>query len=192
MMRLIRAALEYQAKRNVHSRCKVSVAKRTQVIYRGLAHSPPSEFSVGDGSIFQARVSSDRAGSVVRVGSNSFIGGTHLVCAERIDIGDDVLIAWGGTIVDHDSHSLRWAERHHDVRDTFEGRKDWSYVRILPVVIGNRAWIGFNVTILRGVTIGEGAVVGACSVVTKDVAPYTVVAGNPARLIREIGHEHRN
>jgi acetyltransferase-like isoleucine patch superfamily enzyme len=191
MMRLVRAALEFRAKRSVHGRCKVTVASRAQVSYRGLAHAPPSEFSVGEGSIFRAQVSSDRAGSVIKVGNNSFVGGTHLVCAQRIEIGDDVLIAWGGTIVDHDSHSPLWELRKNDVRDTFEGHKDWSSVRILPVVIGNRAWIGFNVTILRGVTIGEGAVVGACSVVTKDVAPYTVVAGNPARLIREIAYEHR-
>jgi acetyltransferase-like isoleucine patch superfamily enzyme len=189
MRRWIRAVLEYQAKRQLHQRCKVSVADRAQVVYRGLAHSPPSEFSVGEGSIFQARVSADRPVAVIKVGNNSFVGGTHLVCAERIEIGDDVLIAWGGTIVDHDSHSPLWSERQQDVRDTFAGRKDWSKVRILPVVIGNRAWIGFNVTILRGVTIGEGAVVGACSVVTKDVEPYTVVAGNPARFIRKIPHE---
>jgi acetyltransferase-like isoleucine patch superfamily enzyme len=190
LIKLIRAALEYKAKRSVQRRCKVMVAERSQVAYRGLAHSPPAEFVVGEGSIFKARVSADRPSAVIKIGTNTFVGGTHLVCAESIEIGDDVLIAWGGTIVDHDSHSLHWSERQNDVRDTFEGRKDWTQVRIRPVVICDRAWIGFNVTILRGVTIGEGAVVGACSVVTKDVAPYSVVAGNPARFIREIPHEY--
>ena len=52
-----------------------------------------------------------------------------------------------------------------------------------PVVIKDEAWIGFNATILKGVTIGRGAVVGAASVVTKDVADYTIVAGNPAKAI---------
>lgn len=52
------------------------------------------------------------------------------------------------------------------------------------IVIGNDVWIGAMVTIMGGVTIGNGAVVGACSVVTKDVEPYAVVARNPAKLIR--------
>lgn len=52
------------------------------------------------------------------------------------------------------------------------------------VTIGNDVWIGLNVTIMSGVTIGDGAVVGACSVVAKNVPPYAIVAGNPAKLIR--------
>jgi acetyltransferase-like isoleucine patch superfamily enzyme len=52
------------------------------------------------------------------------------------------------------------------------------------VVIGNDVWVGYKVTILSGVTVGDGACIGACSVVARDVAPYTVVAGNPARLMR--------
>lgn len=56
-----------------------------------------------------------------------------------------------------------------------------------PVHIGKNVWIGSNSTVLPGITIGENAVVGAGSVVTKDVPPMTVVAGNPARIIKEIG-----
>jgi acetyltransferase-like isoleucine patch superfamily enzyme len=52
------------------------------------------------------------------------------------------------------------------------------------VIIGNDVWIGFGTTILSGVTIGDGAVLGACSVVTQNVPPYAIVAGNPARIVR--------
>jgi len=192
MRQFLRTFAQTLARRRIAKRCVLQVAPGAQVNYRGLQHFPPSRLSIGAGSIFQGSISSDREGSEVVIGSNSFVGGTQLVCAQRIEIGDDVLISWGGTIVDHDSHSLVWAERERDVSNTFQGHpKDWTKVRVLPVRICNRAWIGFNVAILRGITIGEGAVVGACSVVTRDVAPYTVVAGNPARLIRELPHDQR-
>ena len=60
--------------------------------------------------------------------------------------------------------------------------EDWQ---VIPTVVKKRASIGSNATILCGVTIGEGAVIGAGSVVTKDVLPGAVVAGNPARTIRQ-------
>jgi maltose O-acetyltransferase len=60
-----------------------------------------------------------------------------------------------------------------------------------PITVGDRVWIGGDVTVLPGVTIGEGAVIAAGSVVTKNVAPHTVVAGNPARWLRTIGEGDR-
>jgi galactoside O-acetyltransferase len=93
--------------------------------------------------------------------------------------------------VDHNSHAKRWASRENDVVAWAHGRKEWSEVIIKPVTISDRVWIGFNVIILKGVTIGEGAIVGAGSVVTKDVSPYTIVAGNPAQVIREIPLDER-
>jgi acetyltransferase-like isoleucine patch superfamily enzyme len=58
-----------------------------------------------------------------------------------------------------------------------------------PVVIEDKVWIGFNVIILKGVRVGEGAVVAAGSVVTKDVPPYCVVAGNPAHVVKELAED---
>jgi galactoside O-acetyltransferase len=59
------------------------------------------------------------------------------------------------------------------------------------VRIGDKSWIGFNASILKGVTIGEGAVVAACSVVTADVEAWSLVAGNPARPIRRLEPDAR-
>jgi acetyltransferase-like isoleucine patch superfamily enzyme len=69
--------------------------------------------------------------------------------------------------------------------------KDWSTVEIRPVTISDKVWIGFNSLILCGVTIGEGAVIGAGSVVTNDIPAWTVAAGNPARVIRNIPFNER-
>ena len=135
---------------------------------------------------------------IVTIGNRTFInGGTQLISRSKIVIGDDVTIAWGVWLYDHDSHSLDWRLRAEDIRsqikDVRAGRdfitnKDWSSVRTAPIHICDKAWIGMNVIILKGVTIGEGAVVGAGSVVTHDVSPWTVVAGNPAREVKKLPH----
>jgi acetyltransferase-like isoleucine patch superfamily enzyme len=126
----------------------------------------------------------------IRIGKRTFMNGT-LIAAQGITIGDDVLMSWGVTVVDHNSHSISFSERSRDVQEWRVGKKDWSNVKIIPVQVSNKVWIGFNVIILKGVTIGEGSVVGAGSVVTKDVPPWTVVAGNPARVIRAIPEDER-
>ncbi len=142
---------------------------------------------VGAGSlVVPRRIDFDGADGVVSVGSRTFVGASHFVCRQAITIGDDVLISWNATIVDHDSHSIDWTKRSGDVTDWMQGMKRWDHVKVAPVTIGNKCWIGFGATILKGVTIGEGAVVGACAVVTRDVAPFTVVAGNPARVVRSL------
>ncbi len=64
--------------------------------------------------------------------------------------------------------------------------KRWDVVEMAPIVIADKVWLGMNVTVLKGVTIGEGSVVAAGSIVTKNVPPWTLVAGNPARIIREL------
>lgn len=100
------------------------------------------------------------------------------------------MIAWGVSITDHNSHSIVFSKRRNEI-DWSTGEKNWSSVHCAPVKICDKAWIGFNSIILKGVIIGEGAIVGAGSVVTKDVPPWMIVAGNPARIIREISATER-
>ena len=129
----------------------------------------------------------------IEIGSRTYIGDSKLISIENITIGDDVLISWGCTIVDNNAHSLISSERLKDVYDWKRGvdenkiglYKDWTLVERKPIVIKDKAWIGFNSIILKGVTIGEGAIVAAGSVVTKDVPDYTIVGGNPAKHIKE-------
>jgi len=147
---------------------------------------------VGEDSNVEGSLVFERPNSTIRIGARTHIGGgTLLDAAEQIAIGDDVMLAFEVLVMDHDSHSLKFSERKNDVTDWKQGKKDWSNVPIKPVTIGDRAWIGARVIILKGVTINQGGVVGAGSVVTKDVPPYTIVAGNPARVVRELTEEER-
>jgi len=145
-----------------------------------------AKLMVGENSIVDARIISDRPGVQFMVGNRTSLGNSLLVGASRIEIGDDVLMSWGVTVVDHDSHSLDWAHRHQDVMDWRRGVKNWDHVTIAPVKICDKVWIGFGAIILKGVTINEGAVIAAGTVVTKNIPPWTLVAGNPAKVVRSL------
>ncbi|MDN4986754.1 acyltransferase [Bradyrhizobium sp. WYCCWR 13022] len=169
----------------------VALGDRTSVDWRRLRRVSGNRLQIGDGSIVHANIIFEAQGGEVRIGDRSYLGLSTLICFRSVSIGNDVLVSWGATIVDHDSHSLEWDLRRNDVRDWARNRKDWTYVPNASVVICDKAWIGFNVTILKGVTIGEGAVIAACSVVTRDVPPRALVAGNPARIVRMLDSDNK-
>lgn len=178
-------------KRNALSLPNVKIAQTARAEMQNIVLRNNNFVSIGDGTILEGRIVFDRDDARVEIGANSFIGGSNIIAAESITIGNDVLIAWGCVIVDHNSHSIYFSERANDVKDWYVGKKDWSKVLRKSIIIMDKAWIGFNSIILKGVTIGEGAVVAAGSVVTRDVAPYTIVAGNPAQAIRVISENER-
>jgi len=172
----------------------VNIGSGTKVNLATLSARQPNgcSLSIGAGSNIEGSLVLERASARISIGSRTHVGGgTLLAAASSIEIGDDVLIAFEALIMDHNSHSLKFRERQHDVRDWIQGNKDWSTVATAPVKISNKAWIGVRAIVLKGVTIGEGAVVGAGSIVTSDVAPWTIVAGNPARIIRPLTDEER-
>jgi acetyltransferase-like isoleucine patch superfamily enzyme len=164
----------------------VSIGHNTTVAWRRIRRASGNHISIGDESLIHANLIFEANGGEIRIGSRTLIGRSTLICYRSLTIGDDVLMSWGITVVDHDSHSLIWENRRDDVREWAKGRKDWQHVARAPVTIADKAWIGFNVIILKGVTIGEGAVVGAGSVVTRDIPPYSLAAGCPAKVIRSL------
>ena len=99
------------------------------------------------------------------------IGNIKMYAMKEIIIGENTGISWDVTIIDTDFHNYSIDNKSINPTEAIK--------------IGNNVWIGCGVTILKGVTIGDGAIVAAGSIVTKDVAPYTIVAGNPAKLIKE-------
>jgi acetyltransferase-like isoleucine patch superfamily enzyme len=135
--------------------------------------------TLGPGSMVGARTVIAAVGTPSRpatfeLGARSFIRGQCLInCTDRIIIGSDCQISWRVQLLDSDFHQILFED------DTL------SKVSA-PIQIGNKVWIGTNAIILKGVTIGDGAVVAAGSVVTRDVQAGTLVAGVPARFTRRI------
>ncbi len=107
---------------------------------------------------------------MVKIGKNVVVmPGCLMMSAGGITIDDGAMIA----------ANVQLISNNHDLYER-------QVITCKPVHIGKNAWIGAGATILPGVTVGDNAVVGAASVVTKDVIPNTIVAGNPARLVKTI------
>ncbi len=124
------------------------------------------------------------AGSI-RIGSECYVGDhSRIWSAVGVTIGDRVLIAHSVNIHDNDAHPMSANQRHIQTVDIcYRNKIDLADVGIAPIVICDDVWIGFNATIMKGVTIGKGAIIGAATFITKDVPPYAIVVGNPARQI---------
>lgn len=153
--------------------------------------------TIGNGSIIAGSFIYESEKGRIAIGDNCHIGRSLFISRSSILIGNNVTIAWDVLVYDHDSHSLNYLNRRQDTINEFNdlsnGRsfvasKDWSNVNTKPIEIKDDAWIGMGATILKGVTIGKGAIVGARSVVTHDVPDWTLVAGNPAKVIKQLPH----
>jgi len=132
-------------------------------------------------------------GGQITIGEWCYVGeAARIWSAASITIGDRVLIAHSVNIFDNLTHPLRAAQRHEQIRQIYQtGHPRQISLDESPVRIEDDAWIGAGAFVLRGVTIGEGAIVAAGAVVTKDVPPYTIAAGNPAVVVRELSPDER-
>ncbi len=127
----------------------------------------------------------------VRIGKYALVNGAWCICDAEIEIGDYALISWNVVLMDTYRAALEPRERRRQLQQVpgLEPRRLAAAAPARPIRIGRNVWIGFDCCVLPGVTIGDGSIVGARSVVMADVPPYTVVAGNPARLIRRIEND---
>lgn len=114
-----------------------------------------------------------QANALLQIGDNFAMTGGSIVAAQKIVIGNNVNLGANTVIMDTDFHPL-----HPQAR-----RFDSDMPKAEPVTIEDDVFIGMNSIILKGVTLGRGSVIGAGSVVTRDVPPHTVAAGNPLRFI---------
>ena len=165
------------------------------------AEKPDGKIEIGDDVIvyYNSEFSVSGKGSI-KIGDYCTFGSNlRLYCKENISIGNFVLIYWNVFITDYDAHSLNFEERqneiiysHNRLFPRFSRKKVYSesefkiFFSSRPVIIEDNVWIGYNAVILKGVRVGKGSVVGARAVVTKDVPPYSIVAGNPAKVVKQI------
>lgn len=115
-------------------------------------------------------------GSRITIGNNVGISNSLFYSINNIEVQDNVLIGGGCQILDNDFHSLNYEERINNS----------SYIKSKPVLIKEGAFIGASSIILKGVTIGRKSIVGAGSVVTRDIPDNEIWAGNPAVFIRKM------
>jgi maltose O-acetyltransferase len=151
-----------------------------------------SLITIGKNGLILGELAVFSYGGKIEIGEDCYIGeGTRIRSANSIKIGNQVAISDNVTIYDTDAHSLNHILRHKEfvevviLNNLIKDAKELD-VKSARVIIEDHVWIGFNAAILKGVTIGKGAIIGASSVVTKDVEAFTIVAGNPAKVIKKL------
>jgi len=122
-----------------------------------------------------------RDSAILNIGYNVGMSDVTITCHEKITIGNNVLLGVGAQIRDTDNHSLNPTDRLTGL--------DWKNKKTAPININNNVFIGAYSFILKGVTIGENSIIGAGSVVTKDVPAFEIWAGNPAKFLKKIINE---
>jgi acetyltransferase-like isoleucine patch superfamily enzyme len=171
-----------------------------KVYFEGIEQICGEEFiHIGDGTAFglhlfltswSSYVYRDKKGNTqmqyfspeIQIGKNCYFGAyNHITCINKISIGDNVLTGKWVTITDNNH-----GETTFDSVSIPPGQR--ALTSKGPVIIGDNVWIGDKATILGGVTIGESVIIAANSVVTKDVPPYSVVAGIPAKVIKKMNN----
>jgi acetyltransferase-like isoleucine patch superfamily enzyme len=148
-----------------------------------------SKINLGINSHIRGTLLVFKYGGKIEIGDNTYIGdNTRIWSGDNIKIGNDVLISHNVNIIDTNSHEKNYEERAFrsiELMNNGHWDKKGSIITS-PILINDYVWISFNATILKGVTIGKGAIIAAGSVVTKNVEPFTIVAGNPAVVIKHL------
>lgn len=147
--------------------------------------STAKDIVIEDGCIIDGTLQSSSHGKI-HMGKHSRIGvDSHIRSIEQVTIGDYTAISNHVVISDNNNHPVNPADRMI-MRMTPPGsdERSWKHSDHAPIIIGNNVWIGEYSRICKGVTIGEGSVVAANAVVTKDVPPNSIVAGNPAKVVK--------
>jgi acetyltransferase-like isoleucine patch superfamily enzyme len=150
-------------------------------------HSPGATFGRG-ASMYKSSMLDIGPDGRFSLGDFAMLQGARVICDAEVTIGACSMLSWLVLIMDSYRLPRDAASRRRLLERTAAARPRLlqSAAPPAPVRIGSNVWIGFGACILPGVAIGDGAIIGARSVVTTDIEPYSVVAGNPARFVRRI------
>jgi maltose O-acetyltransferase len=173
--------------------CSTNIHSSVKVLQNATVENLPGNphlINIGENSVIRGQLVVFAHAGKIDIGKDCYIGeGTRIWSADSITIGDRVFISHNVNIHDTNSHSVNPVLRYqHFVKMMSEGHpvvNDFD-IQSKSIIIEDDVWIGFNSTILKGVKIGKGSIVAACSVVTKDVPEFVIVAGNPARVIKKL------
>jgi acetyltransferase-like isoleucine patch superfamily enzyme len=125
----------------------------------------------------------------IRIGDYSLLNGAWISCESEIEIGSHCLLSWGVVIMDSRRAPETPAARKRQLIIAATAHEWAPQGEAQPVHIASNVWLGFDVCVLPGVTIGEGSIVAARSVVFQDVPAYCVAAGNPASVVRALNEK---
>lgn len=143
----------------------------------------PEKVFIGSGSRVDGILMVWKNGGEIKIGKNTYIGlGTRVWSAKKITIGDNVQLAHNVNIFDSNIHSIDPAVRLSEFLNHYEN--EGSDLQEKEVVIGDNVWIGTNAVILKGVSVGMNSIVGTGSIITKNIPPNCIVAGNPQKIIK--------
>ena len=148
-----------------------------------------SKIFLGKATLIEGRLLVFKYGGEIKLGEYVYVGvNSNVWSGESVTIGNNVLISHNVNIIDTNSHEIDHIERSERYKSLLiNGHpKDKTSIITAPIIIEDDVWISFGVTILKNVTIGKGAIIAANSVVTKNVPSFTLVAGNPAIVIKKL------
>ena len=150
-----------------------------------LRGSTKEDVVLGDRVIMEGHLISSYNGKIEMKDFSKIGEKSKVLCVNKVVIGEYSAIAENVTICDNNNHPVNPLDRMI-MRKTLPGsvERSWIYSDNAPIIIGTNCWIGANSRICKGVTIGDGRVVAANSVVTKDVPANCIVAGNPAKVVK--------
>ena len=183
---LTRAARE---KREESYRRDFSLPASTQIggsfLVQGQPAHPEALVVGGNGKLF-GRMNFLGTHGRIRIGEHCFLGENSVLwCASEIQIGNRCLISHGVNIHDTDSHPLEMGDRARQITEV-GSHCDFRKIQSGSTYLEDDVWIGFNAIILKGVRIGRGSIVGAGAVVTRTMPAFSLIAGNPAKVIRAV------